>query len=165
MKRRLSKASNSSSISASLRFWSGRQSCKLSLVRKIQSARWTREFYYNRAAMRSQRIRLDFTLSTSKITNHSDLDVGFHVTLSMVRNPLQANYAKTHWKKIWSTFSTSPQSAQVPLEGPRRLRIWSFQGSFPLTNCQAKFLIFKGTVVFQMGFARAWVAHDWAACT
>jgi hypothetical protein len=48
----------------------------------------------------------------------SCLDLGFQSTLNIIRTPLHRNSARWHWKKIWSTFSGSPQRTQLPSEAP-----------------------------------------------
>jgi hypothetical protein len=96
------------------------------------------------AAKKVHTILLDLSPRESKILNQSTLELGFQLTLSISQTPLHINWARGHWKKMWSTFSISPHRAHSPSDGPCLARIWSLDGKRPRASCQVKILIFGG---------------------
>jgi hypothetical protein len=122
---------SSSSISRkSLGFCKGRHSCRFIRHWKTQLAGWRGNLFsvvnlflvfqssQHWASKYVHNIRLHLGFSGSKTSSHSCLDRGFQFTLNIAVTPLQKNFSMTHWKKMWSTFSGLPQSAQFPSAGP-----------------------------------------------
>jgi hypothetical protein len=123
-------ASSSSISRKSLGFCRGRHSCRFIRHWKTQLAGWRGNFLsivnlflvfhsaQHWAAKYVHSIRLHFGFSGSRTSSHSCLDRRFQFTLNITLTPLQRNFAMTHWKKMWSTFSGLPQRTQLPSDGP-----------------------------------------------
>jgi hypothetical protein len=71
---------------------------------------------------------------------------GLQVQSKIWRIELQANLASEQVKKMCPASSTAPQSAQNPVAGPCLGAICWLDGNLSKMSCQAKILIFKGTL-------------------
>jgi hypothetical protein len=152
-------------LSASLLLSSGLQRCRKRDVLNTQSGGWDGSLcsivilflmFHNAqlwAANKSQIVCLKPGASEFTIVKNSWKVLGFHCTPKAALMPLHAKAAKSQTKKIWSTDSSCPQSAQLPLAAPCLLLICSLEGNLPFAICQRKILILSGSLALQRRFS------------